>query len=209
MVGRADRKMVRSADSELRLRSWLLRPEGVTKNLEQTRLALPASAAEGINRRANIDIDEPAFLQHPPPACARQATGNSIGPKVDVARRGFRHDLTGCDVGELQPPTRLEHPHDLSEDPALIGAQVDDAVADDDISPTILDRQIFDHALPELDIAEAHRRCRGAGPAQHFLGHIDADDLTCGPDLFGGDEAIKAATRSEIDDTFSKPQRAL
>jgi hypothetical protein len=29
---------------------------------------------------------------------------------------------------------------------------------------------------------------------QHFFGHIDADNLPLGPDLFGGDKTVEAAT---------------
>jgi len=187
----------------------LSRQECIAIDLEQTRLALPASAAEGINGRADVDLDEPAFFQHIPPACARQATSNSISPKVDVADRRFRHGLSGCDVGELQASARLQHPDDLVEDAAFVGAQVDDAVADDDIRPAGLDGQILDDALAKLDIAEAHRRCRRAGALEHFVGHIHADHVTLGPDLFGGDEAVKAATSPEIDDAFSRPQRTV
>jgi hypothetical protein len=75
--------------------------------------------------------------------------------------------------------------------------------------PTILDRQILDDALAELDISEVHRLRRRAGSAQHLVGHIDANDLTFGPDLFRSDKAVEAATRSEVDDALSRPQLAL
>jgi len=178
-------------------------------DFKQTRLALPARAAEGVNRRTDLDLNETAMLKHLPPACARQATSNSVGPEIDIADCCFWHGLTGRYVGELQPPARAQHPHNLVKDPVFVGAEVDDAIADDDIGPTILDRQVLDHALPELDIAEAHHRCRRTGTLQHFLCHIDADDLAFGLDLFGGDEAVEAATRPEIDDAFSRPQRTL
>jgi hypothetical protein len=178
-------------------------------DLEQSRLALPTGTTERVNRWAYIDVDETAFFKHPPPACARQATGNSIGPKVDVADLCFRHGLTGRDIGELQASARLQHPHDLTEDAALVGAKVDDAVADDDIGPGGLDEQILDHALPEPDIADTHRRCRRTGALQHFSGHVDADNLPLGPDLFGGDKAVEAAARPEIDNPLAGPQYAL
>src|SRR4029077_7183523 len=155
---------------------------GVAIDLEQPRLALPTGTTERGNRWAYIDVDETTFFQHPPPACARQATANSIGPKVDVADRLFRHGLTGRDVGELQASARLQHPHDLTEDAALFGAKVDNAVADDDIGPAGLDPQIFDDSLAKLDSAKPHRRRCRARALQHFLGHIDADDLAFGPD---------------------------
>jgi hypothetical protein len=47
--------------------------------------------------------------------------------------------------GELQSSARAQHPHDLFEDATFVGAEVDDAVADDDIGPTVFNRQILDH----------------------------------------------------------------
>ena len=187
----------------------LSRQECIAIDLEQTRLALPASAAEGINGRADLYFDEAAFFQHPPPACARQATGNSVSPQVNIADSRFRHCLAGCDVGELQSSARTQHPHDLAKDAVLVGAKVDDAVADDDIGLTVLDRQILDDSPPELDICEAHRRCRRAGALQHLVGHIDADDPTLGSDLFGGDKAVEAAARPKVNDPLAGFQRPL
>src|ERR1051326_9642445 len=83
----------------------LVRQKGVTENLKQPRLTLPASTTKGVNRRADIDLNEPAFFQHTPPTCARQATGNSVGPQVDTAKRRCGNILAVGDVGELQPST--------------------------------------------------------------------------------------------------------
>ena len=80
--------------------------KGVAVDLKQPRLALAAGTAEGVYRRADLDINETALLKHMPPACARQATGNSIGPQVDVADSRFRYGLAVGNVGELQMTTR-------------------------------------------------------------------------------------------------------
>src|SRR4029077_12900918 len=66
----------------------------VAIDLKQTRLALSTRAAEGVNRRAYVDVDETTFFPHPPPSRRTAGPGNSIGPKVDVADRCFRHGLT-------------------------------------------------------------------------------------------------------------------
>src|SRR5712672_297957 len=50
---------------------------------------------------------------------------------------------------------------------------------------------------------------RRTGALQHFFGHIDADNLPLGPDLFGGDKAVEAAARPEIDTPLAGPQCAL
>jgi hypothetical protein len=69
-----------AANRFLMVLARLSREKGVVEDLEQSRLALPASATEGVDRRADLDLNEPAFFQQMPPACARQATGNSVGP---------------------------------------------------------------------------------------------------------------------------------
>ena len=89
------------------------REKRVAEDLEQPRLALPASAPEGVDRGADFDLNETAFFQYLLPACARQATGNSIGPQVDVADSRLWHGPAGGDVSELQSSPRAQHPHDL------------------------------------------------------------------------------------------------
>ena len=73
----------------------------------------------------------------------------------------------------------------------------------------ILDRQVLNDPLSELDIAEAHGCRRSTGAFQHLVGHIDADHTTFGADLRGCDEAVEAAARPEIDDSFAGVQRPL
>jgi hypothetical protein len=75
--------------------------KGVTKHLEQPCLALAAGATKGVNGRADPDIDETALLEDMPPACARQATGNSVRPQIDIAERACRNFLAVRDVGKL------------------------------------------------------------------------------------------------------------
>jgi hypothetical protein len=54
--------------------------KSVAKYIEQPRLAFAAGTAEGVNRRTDPDINKTALLEHTPPACARQATSNSVSP---------------------------------------------------------------------------------------------------------------------------------
>ena len=78
-----------------------MRQKGVPIDLEEPRLAFTVGAAEGVDRRADLDIHETALIKHLPPACARQATGNSVGPQIDVAERSCGDLLPVCNVGEL------------------------------------------------------------------------------------------------------------
>jgi hypothetical protein len=85
-------------------------------------------AAKGVNRRADQEIYETTLLKHMPPACARQATGNSVGPQVDVAERPCQDLLAVRDSGELQTSAGPQHPHNLREDLALVSAKVNDVI---------------------------------------------------------------------------------
>ena len=107
--------------------------KGIAKHLKQPGFAFPAGTAKGVNRRADPDIDKTALLKHMPPACTRQATGNSVGPQVDIAEGACWNLLAVRDVGKLQASTRPQNTQDFSKDLTLVGAQVDDAVADYDI----------------------------------------------------------------------------
>ena len=102
--------------------SWFVCPKGVAKDFEQPCFALAAGSTKRVNRRADLDIDKTALLKHKPPACTRQATGNSISPQVDIAQRSRRNLLAVCNVCKLQAPARFQDAHDLGEYPALIGA---------------------------------------------------------------------------------------
>ena len=44
------------------------------------------------------------------------------------------------DVGKLQTPTRFQCAHHFGEDPPLVGAEIDDAVADHDIGRAVFDK---------------------------------------------------------------------
>jgi hypothetical protein len=47
--------------------------------------------------------------------------------------------------------------------------------------------------LPELDIGQTHRGSSGTRPAEHFLGHVDANEATVRPDLTRRDKAVETA----------------
>ena len=96
---------------------------------------------------ADLDVDESRFFEHLLPARTGQPAGDSAGPEVDVAQRlGWNGPAVG-DVGELQPAARAEHAADLGEHGALVGAEVDDAVGDDDVGPAVVDRAALRRGL--------------------------------------------------------------
>ena len=98
---------------------------------------------ERIDRRPDLHLDEADFLQHLLPGCTRQTTGNSRCPEIDILNCRLGHRPSVCDIRELQMAARPQHPMNLPEHHPLVGAQIDHAIADDDIRPPGLDRQVF------------------------------------------------------------------
>lgn len=86
-----------------------MRKERVTVDRELPRLLFPTGAAEGINRRTDPNIDEPDLFQHALPGCARQTTGNSRRPKVDVLNSRFGYRFAIGNVGELEATAGAEY----------------------------------------------------------------------------------------------------
>jgi hypothetical protein len=150
------------------------------------------------------DFHKPDLFQHLLPACARQASGNSGSPEVNVADRRFGNGLAVRDVGELEPTARAQHPQDFTEHGLFVDTQIDDAVAYYNVSPAGRDRHILDDALAEFDVGKTHTRRRRARLFQHLISHVDADYTPLGADLACGDEAVKAAAGADIDDMRAK-----
>ena len=99
---------------------------------------------------------------------------------------------------------RAQYAPDLLEHLLLVGAQVDDAIADDDVGPAILHRHLLQQALPELDLIETHRAGRGARLGEHFRQHVDANHPSARSQLLCRDETIEAGARSCVDDFLSR-----
>ena len=109
--------------------------ERITVDVELPSLAFPARAAEGIDRRTDPNVDESDLFQHLLPGCARQTTGNSGRPKIDVSDRRFGHRLAIRNVRELQPSAWTQDAMNLRKGRPLVGAKVHHTVADDDVWP--------------------------------------------------------------------------
>ncbi len=69
---------------------------------------------------------------------------------------------------------------------------------DDDIDDAVGDRQVLDFTQPEINVAVAALGCDGARAADHFGGHIDADNETVVTNRSGGEEAVDATTAAQI-----------
>ena len=82
-------------------------------------------------------VDEAGEREYLPPLCFQQSTGNSATPEFDVVLRLLRHFFVDEDVTDLDPASWLEDAEHLPEYGGLVGAEVDDAVTDDDIRETV------------------------------------------------------------------------
>jgi len=94
----------------------------VAEDLECPYIILAAGAVESVRGRTDRDPDETDLGEHLVPACARQATGNSRRPKINVAGRRLGGPRAIDDVGELKVAAWEQDAEDFREDPALIGA---------------------------------------------------------------------------------------
>src|SRR2546430_5763493 len=115
-------------------------------------LLLAARAGEGVRDWSELDPHEAGSLDDGPPPCARQGTGDSAGPEVDVSKGGLRDRLFHADVGYLDAATRTEHSGDLPIGAELVGDQIDHPVRDDDVRPPVRYGQGLGEPLPELDV---------------------------------------------------------
>ncbi len=130
---------MRGLGAPFRISAGLVGNERIPVYLEHPRFLLTGCTAEGVAGGSNLDVDKTGLLEHPLPACTRQAAGDSSGPQIDVtdSRLGYRLGIS--DIGKLQPSARPQHPENLREHLALVSAQIDDAVADDHVRPIVFD----------------------------------------------------------------------
>ena len=110
--------------------------------MEQTSLLLAVGTLKGVDRWTHPNVDETDLGQHFLPGCTRQTTGNSSRPQVNFERR-FGDRLAVRNVGKLESPAWAQHTPYFGEHGSFVGAQIDDAVANDDIRPVVFDWQMF------------------------------------------------------------------
>ena len=79
----------------------IARQECVSVDFEEPGLLFTSRFAESVIGLTDLNVDEAAIRQQRPPAFARKAAGDSIGPKIDIAYRALRHRLTVGNVAEL------------------------------------------------------------------------------------------------------------
>lgn len=91
----------------------------------------------------------------------------------------------GDNVGHAQPSARLEDTAGLSQYSFLVGAEIDDAVRNDDVECRVAKREMFDFGLQEVHDRDTSVGSVATGKANHFGRHVDADDAPSPADLDG------------------------
>ena len=84
---------MRGPGALLRISAGLTGNERIPVYLEHPCFLLTACAAEGVAGGSNLDVDKTGLLEHPLPACTRQAAGDSSGPQIDVTDSRLGHRL--------------------------------------------------------------------------------------------------------------------
>jgi len=119
---------------------WLAGSNRITVCPKLSCFIFSAGAGEGVDTRTELYVNEPSASDHRIPSCARQGTGNSTGPEIDVAERALRNRLLDTHVGNHHPATWPKDPGDLATDTELVRAEVEHPVADHHVGPAIVDR---------------------------------------------------------------------
>ncbi len=107
------------------------------------------------------------------------------------------------DISELQRVAGTQHAVDLGEHSALVGAQVDGPIGDDDVRPAITDRQSLGERLAEFDVAKTQRLGGGLCLGDHLGRHVDADHVTAGADLAGGDQHVESGAGADAENVLA------
>src|SRR6266540_5030473 len=160
---------------------------------------LAGGARKRVDGVGQLDVNEPGAADHGLPPCARQGTGNSTRPQVDIAE-GLLGDWTlEANVSDRHPATWPKHSEDLAIDADLVRAEVDHTVGDDHIRPTVFDRQVLDQPLAEFDVVEMKLACHGPTSVELLGSHVDADHAALCADPERRKDTVHSGTRAQID----------
>src|SRR5689334_6276720 len=107
-------------------------------HVERAGVRLAPRSTEGVDGGADRDVDEAGLVEQATPVVDGLAAGDAPRPEVDRAHGLFGQRYAVGDVGELDAATGPEGPEGLGEDGGLVGAEVDDAVGDDDVRPAVV-----------------------------------------------------------------------
>ena len=118
---------------------------------------------------------------------------------LHVGARGVVHVRVGDHVRDGEASPRPQYARGLADHAALVGAEVDHAVGDDDVDAGVRERDLLDVALEELDVLDARRARVGTRQREHLVGHVEPDRLAGRARRGGGDQDVGAGARAEVE----------
>ncbi len=89
---------------------------------------------------------KPAFFSLALEVLLLERAREAADPELDAPADLGGHLATHDDVGDGEPPARLEDPERLAQDRVLVGGEVDDAVRDDHVDARVGERDRLDLA---------------------------------------------------------------
>mmetsp|Transcript_24824 Transcript_24824/g.52907 ORF Transcript_24824/g.52907 Transcript_24824/m.52907 type:complete len:409 (-) Transcript_24824:43-1269(-) len=137
-----------------------------------------------------------------------QRAAEALPPEHLVVAQLFRDAAAGVHVREVQLPPRLEQPEAGFQHGLLVRAEVDDAVADDDVDGPVLQAldvvELFDQSQVEFHVVVPEPlgvvRSRLPRHPQLLLGHVHPDHPPVGSHELGGDVHVPPGPAPEVED---------
>src|SRR6266571_7410381 len=103
-------------------------------------------------------------------------------------------------VRDHESASRLQDPESLGENGSLVGAQVDDAVAQDHVRMSIRKREFLDRREDKRRIPDVVRHRSGRGACDHRWCHVDPGRVSRRADEATREEHVDSGAASEVDD---------
>jgi len=97
------------------------------------------SATEDVRLPGDLEVNESRSHDRGLQFCFQQSPSNSARPQIDLLFRVFWHRLLHQDIPDLEATSGFEHASHLLQGCKFVWQQVEDAVGDDHISPSIGD----------------------------------------------------------------------
>ena len=108
-----------------------------SEGAELSRARRLSGAGVHVAAPGDLEIDEARRDDSCLELCIQQSAGNSALPEIDVLLSLVGHCLLNEDVSDLEPPARLENTRNFLESGKLVGKEIEHAVRDDDVGPTV------------------------------------------------------------------------
>mmetsp|Transcript_5415 Transcript_5415/g.13909 ORF Transcript_5415/g.13909 Transcript_5415/m.13909 type:complete len:308 (+) Transcript_5415:243-1166(+) len=160
----------------------------------------------GLGLDVDANIDKAGIGEHTTHFVVGRRPRNSAAVAV-LALEVFGKFVLPEDVGDGDAASGFEDPGHFPVDLGLVGAEVNDAVADDAVDDVVADGEVLDLAEAEAHDVRQVGGLLGEGLAvqapgllEHLRGHVDADDPALGTHGPGGEEAVDAGARAQVDD---------